>query len=547
MLTIGNNGLGTKNERGITLVEWCHEQNLRITNTWFKKSEEKLWTWKSPDDQTRNQIDYILVPQKFRNTITDVSAISTADCDSDHNPLVAKFKLRLQKIKRPEKKPRIDWKSCEEPNLKRTYQQKFLNEIASSNADNDERHTTAEEDFNKIKQSLIKANEVLPVIKNQKHKSWMNPEILKMMEERRQQKDKNNLEYKRFNKKIKQACNEANEKHLNEECAVIERFYNLTPKEAHQKIKTITRKFKSASISGCLKSKLGEILLEEDEILERWKEYIEELYGDPKRITKPFEFVAPLSGPDIIKSEIEFALRKTKLNKAMGPDEINTEMIKTLEDIGIDTLHKLFNKMYETGEIPSDMAKSIFITLPKKPCTKICEEHRTISLMSHTVKLLLRVIMHRIRNKLHPEINECQYGFMPDKGTRNAVFTLKNLGQRAIEMKKDLFLCFIDYKKAFDKVKHKEMICMLDQIGIDDKDLRIIQNLYYEQTAAVKINDKVGDFTPIQRGVRQGCVLSPDLFSLYSEIILRYIEGEDGIKIGGHNINHLRYADDTVL
>ena len=105
--------------------------------------------------------------------------ISTADCDSDHNPLVAKFRLRLQKIKRPEKKPRIDWKSCEEPNLKRTYQQKFLNEIASSNADNDERHTTAEEDFNKIKQSLIKANEVLPVIKNQKHKSWMNPEILK--------------------------------------------------------------------------------------------------------------------------------------------------------------------------------------------------------------------------------------------------------------------------------------------------------------------------------------------------------------------------------
>ena len=106
-----------------------------------------------------------------------------------------------------------------------------------------------------------------------------------------------------------------------------------------------------------------------------------------------------------MKSEIEFALRKTKLNKGTGPDEINTEMIITLEDIGIDTLHKLFNKMYDTGEIPSDIAKSIFITLPKKPSTKNCEEHRTISLMSHTVKLLLKVIIHRIRNKLHPEIN----------------------------------------------------------------------------------------------------------------------------------------------
>ena len=88
---------------------------------------------------------------------------------------------------------------------------------------------------------------------------------------------------------------------------------------------------------------------------------------------------------------------------------------------------------------------------------------------------------------------------------------------------------------------------MLDQIGIDDKDRQIIQNLYCEQTAAVKINDRVDDFTSIQRGARQGCVLSPDLFSLNSKIILRHIEGEDGIKIEGHNINHLRYADHTVM
>ena len=91
--TIGNNGLRTKNDRGITLMEWCHKQNLCITNTWFKKSKEKLWTWKIPDDQTGNQIDYILIPQKFRITITDVFALSTADCDSDHNPLVVKFRL----------------------------------------------------------------------------------------------------------------------------------------------------------------------------------------------------------------------------------------------------------------------------------------------------------------------------------------------------------------------------------------------------------------------------------------------------------------------
>ena len=82
---------------------------------------------------------------------------------------------------------------------------------------------------------------------------------------------------------------------------------------------------------------------------------------------------------------------------------------------------------------------------------------------------------------------------------------------------------------------------------IDGKDLRIIKNMYWEQTAAMRVKGEISAFQKIKRGVRQGCVLSPDLFSLYSEIIMRNIEGQPGIRVGGHNINNLRYADDTVL
>ncbi|GFO04754.1 retrovirus-related pol polyprotein from type-1 retrotransposable element r2 [Plakobranchus ocellatus] len=69
----------------------------------------------------------------------------------------------------------------------------------------------------------------------------------------------------------------------------------------------------------------------------------------------------------------------------------------------------------------------------------------------------------------------------------------------------------------------------------------------WEQTAAIRIENKTSTFQDIKRGVRQGCVLSPDLFSLYSEIIMRNLENHPGIKVGGKNINNLRYADDTVL
>ena len=136
---------------------------------------------------------------------------------------------------------------------------------------------------------------------------------------------------------------------------------------------------------------------------------------------------------------------------------------------------------------------------------------------------------------------------MPDKGTRNAVFVLKNIAQRSMEMQKELYLVLVDYKKAFDRGKYVELLEMLDNIGVDDKDLRLIQNVYFDQIAAVRVKDNLSDWVQIKKGVRQGCVLSPDLFSQYSEIILRSIEEEPGVTIGGKNITNLKYADDRVL
>ena len=82
----------------------------------------------------------------------------------------------------------------------------------------------------------------------------------------------------------------------------------------------------------------------------------------------------------------------------------------------------------------------------------------------------------------------------------------------------------------------------LDDPGLGDKDLRLIQTLYYQQYAAIRVNSKLSEMVPIKHGVRQGCVLSPDLFSLYSETIIRSLDDLKGVSIEGHNINNLRYA-----
>ena len=101
--------------------------------------------------------------------------------------------------------------------------------------------------------------------------------------------------------------------------------------------------------------------------------------------------------------------------KATGPDGIPIEIILALEEMGIGMTTKLLNAIYDNGAVPEDLAKSVFIALPKIPGATECELHRTISLMSHITKVLLRVLMLRMRKSLRPEIAKTQFGFVPDK------------------------------------------------------------------------------------------------------------------------------------
>ena len=398
-----------------------------------------------------------------------------------------------------------------------------------------------EQQWEKLKTSINDAaKEIIPERTTKAKKKWMTEEILNLMEDRRINKN-NQDEYERLNKEIRHKCNLAKETWLKEQCEEME---NQNSKDLHRKIKDLCHT-KTGGSTGCLKSKDGNIIMDKDKILERWTEYIGDLYNDNRDEDRRIE--SNNDGPSIMEEEVSTALKKMKDGKAVGPDNITTEMIKALEGFGITTLTKLINNIYDTGHIPSDLSKSIFIALPKKPNANECKNHHTISLMSHVTKILLRIIMMRIRNKILPEIAQEQCGFIEGKGTVNALYIIRTIIERALEVQKDLHLCFIDYTKAFDKVKHNNIIVILEALNIDGKDLRIIKNMYWEQTAAIRIKNEISEFIQIKRGVRQGCVLSPDLFSLYSENIMRHVEEMPGISIGGHNVNNLRYANDTVL
>ena len=248
-----------------------------------------------------------------------------------------------------------------------------------------------------------------------------------------------------------------------------------------------------------------------------------------------------------MEEEVERCLNRMKSGKAQGIDGITADMLKALGEFGVSTLTQMCNKMYETAYLPEDLRTSIFILLPKKPKAIECSDFRTISLMCHILKLLLSIIMRRISNHIDSEISEEQAGFKKNSGTREAIFNLKMIAEKHLEKQKDLFICFIDYSKAFDSVNHKTLIDTLQNIGIDENDVAIISRLYWNQITRIKTNTSLSDAVNIKKGVRQGCVLSPSLFNIYTEYIFRGLESMPGVKVGGRLINNLRYADDTAL
>ena len=122
--------------------------------------------------------------------------------------------------------------------------------------------------------------------------------------------------------------------------------------------------------------------------------------------------------------------------------------------------------------------------------------------------------------------------------------------KKASKFQKNIYFCFIDYAKTFDCVENNKLWKILKETGIPDHLTSLLRNLYAGQEATVRTGHGTTDWFQIGNRVHQGCILSPCLFNLYAEYIMRNAgleETQAGIKIAGRNINNLRYADDTSL
>ena len=151
---------------------------------------------------------------------------------------------------------------------------------------------------------------------------------------------------------------------------------------------------------------------------------------------------------------------------------------------------------------------------------------------------------------MNHELPDVQAGFRKGRGTRDQIANIHLIIKKAREFQENTYFCFIDYAKAFDYVNHNKLWEILKEMEIPDHLICLLRNLYAGQEATVRTGHGTTDCFQIGNGVCQGCILSPCLFNLYAEFIMRNAgleETQAGIKTARRNINNLRYADDTTL
>ena len=250
------------------------------------------------------------------------------------------------------------------------------------------------------------------------------------------------------------------------------------------------------------------------------------------------------------KEEVRSAFESLAKGKALGIDDILIELLKSIGKSAIDVMAILCQKIWTTTEWLQDWKQSVYLPLPKKGDSRECSNNRTIALLTKGSKVLLQILQWRLEPYMEREMPVEQAGFQKGRGTRDHITNLRWLMEVSSEYQKNVYLCFIDYSKAFDCTDHNRLWLSLRSMGIAEHLIVLMKNLYEGQEATVCTSHGDTEWFGIGKGVQQGCILSPYLFNLYAEKIMCKAElDEDGleVRVGRLMLTNLWYSDDTIL
>ena len=180
--------------------------------------------------------------------------------------------------------------------------------------------------------------------------------------------------------------------------------------------------------------------------------------------------------PDVLEWEVKWALGSITMSKASGGDGIPVELFQILKDDAMKVLHSICQQIWKTPQWPKDWKKSVFIPIPKRGNAKECSNYHTIALISHTSKVMLKILQARLQQYVNHELPYVQAGFRNGRGTKDQIANIHWIIEKARELQKNLYFCFIDYAKVFDCVDHNKL-WKIQEMRIPDHQTCLLRNL----------------------------------------------------------------------
>ncbi|XP_071145017.1 uncharacterized protein [Mytilus edulis] len=246
-------------------------------------------------------------------------------------------------------------------------------------------------------------------------------------------------------------------------------------------------------------------------------------------------------------AEVKLVISNLKVNKSAGPDRIVNEILKHSQPVIINSIVKVFNLILKTGNYPDSWKLSFMIPLHKKGDKLDPNNYRGISLISNLPKIFNAILNNRLIKIVDKQLSDCQFGFRENHRTADSIFLLKSLINKYLHKeKKKIYACFIDLKKAFDSVWRTALLYKLCKMGVGKSFYRVIKQQYLNTKSSLKYKDYVSEYFNIARGVKQGDTLSPTLFNVFINDIVKNFEGNDSSPLKLINSKKMHSQDEKM-
>ena len=551
---LGPWGSGQQNDNTDHFLSFSRNHRLSIAGSWFRRKDIHRFSWISNDGRTKKEIDHILSSQ--RSAIQQCRVYRTFDVDSDHLPVIAVLKTRLKRHRpRPPKPFR--------PDLDRLHDHKVRREFAAtvSKRLQDAQtipNVTVDGKWGQFRDIITSSAREVIGERPRPRKPWISQETLAIIERRRMARQRGDLdEHKRLTAVRRRAVRYDKQMWADRLAAEGEEQLSLgNSSSAFANFRRL--RGGGPRISGPIQDSSGNLISDQEAILDRWKEHFAALLNRP--VPPPpvslkvaaYEAAADtgISTDPPTLLEVYKAITRLKAGKAPGICGIYSEYLHHAGSESMRFLVELFNLVWESDTVPEEWRQGIIIPIYKgKGSRSDCSNYRGITLLSVPGKVFAHTLLARIKPTLLACRRPEQSGFTPNRSTVDRILTLCILAQRRQEFGRATYSAYVDLRAAFDSLSRPALWLLLARCGIPQKIIKLIEALYDGSTSSVRIGSQLSPWFPIVSGVRQGCVIAPDAFATGMDWLLeRSIgRGMNGVTFGPHAFTDLDFADDVSL